>query len=504
MAFVSAKRSDEKHAALRERLTTCQCNPRNPIYHRPVYRPLHEVLELCLSVMCATISDYFMRIGPGKFKKAKENTPPEAQPWPSRIADIIPAPGGEEEVLLGLVQWAAHVPGGHSIFSLIGGLARFWDPFAVQLFRTPGVFELAMDHLQCAFDAYDPRASPGDLMFGFITPVIACAQGLFYTLFEMDLSRTLTLIAPMYERMYAIAVPIEPILLRLKQTYMPMDDCRRWFHLVRKIRRYVAPDGTWIRRPEGTSPPVMDAFTHYGAAFHRMVEIRNRNQCLHIACTSKIQARSSVCSRCGIVRYCSRECLEAAWDAPRLPHKSLCKQIAALRAATLLGADKAWNHAVRDSQVHRSPADFAYMCTAMGVNPRVSEAIWRGILLLTQEKMRFAFEAEERVASQEMVIEGNDDTMPDMASSGEVMSAPPVWGFLEADGVVKMEKHAAPQDMDNEDVALDLSSEPMSANRVRGFEAKAEAREHVASLQIDIGEGDDDTMWDLAPRCTIG
>lgn len=106
-----------------------------------------------------------MRIGPGKIKKAKENTPPEAQPWPSCIADIIPAPGGEEEVLLGLSQWAAHVPGGHSIFSLIGGLARFWDPFAVQLFRTPSVFELAMDHLQRAYDAYDPSASPGVLIY---------------------------------------------------------------------------------------------------------------------------------------------------------------------------------------------------------------------------------------------------------------------------------------------------------------------------------------------------
>ncbi|KAJ7135764.1 hypothetical protein C8R44DRAFT_869472 [Mycena epipterygia] len=69
-------------------------------------------------------------------EKAKENTPPEAQPWPNHIADVIPAPGSEEEVLPGLVQCAAHVPGGHSIFSLVGGLARFWDPFAVQIFRT--------------------------------------------------------------------------------------------------------------------------------------------------------------------------------------------------------------------------------------------------------------------------------------------------------------------------------------------------------------------------------
>lgn len=124
MAFLSAKRSEEEHSALRTRLTTCRCNPSFRITHGSIARPLTEVIELVLFLISGTIGDYFMRLGPGKLRKERDNVPPDAQPWPSRVSDIIPTPT-EHDMLLALVQWAAAVPGGHSVFSLIGGLARF-------------------------------------------------------------------------------------------------------------------------------------------------------------------------------------------------------------------------------------------------------------------------------------------------------------------------------------------------------------------------------------------
>ncbi|KAJ6528737.1 hypothetical protein DFH09DRAFT_1327556 [Mycena vulgaris] len=427
LRFLSAPRSDEEHAALREHLLTCNCKPGIRAQHKHVYRPLPEVLESAIFHICSMVSDYFMRIGAGKFRKVKSNTSPEAQPWPSCISDVIPASGGEGDDLAGLVQWAAHVPEGHSIFALVSALARYWEPFAMRLFQAPEVFLLATQHLQRALDSYDACVPPGAQMMAFIAPVIACVQGLFGALSEVDMRCTISMIAPVYEQMYAIAVAMEPILLRMR-AHMSMDDCRRWFHLVRTIRSVITPNGSWIRRPGG--PPPMEPHTHYGAAFHRMVEIRNRNQCLHVACTSKIQERSSVCSRCGIVRYCSRECLEAAWLAPRIAHKTLCKQITALRAAMLLRDDKVWANVVRDSQVHRSPEDFADMCVRLGADVRGAEAIWRGIMLLTDEKLKFADKAAVDVEDEQWEGAGKDgvDAGPlgEQVLAHEATTAPPV------------------------------------------------------------------------------
>ncbi|KAJ7169335.1 hypothetical protein C8R43DRAFT_1231873 [Mycena crocata] len=411
MAFISTERSDEEHEALREHLTMCRCTPRTRLFHRTVARPLTEVLELVLFVICGTISDYFMRLGPGKLRTERENVPPEAQPWPSRVSDIIPTPGGEKDVLAGLVQWAAVVPGGHSTFSLVGALARFWEPFAVELFHTPDVFQLATRHLRCAVDAYNRRAWPAEQMYRFISPVIACAQGLFFTVWEVDMSITMSILIQLYEEMYVVAAPIEPILAGLRADNVPigMDDCRRWFSIVRRLRPVINPDGTFNIKKE-LSGQLVDAKRlgrlNFVAAFLRMVEIRNRNQCLHVLCTSQIEERAAVCGRCGIVRYCSRECQQAAWPAPHFPHKTLCKRIQRLRGQVCLTDAQAWNRTVRDdSALHREPRAFADAALKLGADARVAEAIAADIMRLTRARMMFVAGAskEEVVADAERV-----------------------------------------------------------------------------------------------------
>ncbi|KAJ6574440.1 hypothetical protein B0H19DRAFT_1371507 [Mycena capillaripes] len=403
MAFLSAtNRSDAEHAVMREHILTCPCKPAIRGFHRPVCRPHTEVLEVVLFVICGTISEYLRRLGPAKFRKSKANVAPEAQPWPSSIADIIPSPGAEHDVLVALVQWATSVPGGHSVFMLIGALARFWEPFASLLFTTPGVFLLATNHMRHALDSYDPDAGPAERMNDFISPILSCAQGLFQTMSDIDMSTMVEITAKIYPEMYAIAEPIEPILARMNVPGLSMDDCRRWFHFVRGMRAVVAPDGTFIKRPQVEVLKNMVPDNHYIGAFMRMVEIRTRNQCLHIACTAPVLGRSSICSRCGIVRFCSRECLTAAWNSPHLPHKSLCKSIQRIRAATLLTDETAWNRIVRDdSHMHRSPIKFADTCVAACVDPQLAQSIWTGINLLLIEKVDYAVRIEQAAAGTE-------------------------------------------------------------------------------------------------------
>ncbi|KAJ7153071.1 hypothetical protein C8R43DRAFT_453003 [Mycena crocata] len=405
MVFLSTSRSDEQHVALREHLVTCNCNPKTRAFHRPSHRPLQEVLEVCLFHICSSMSTSLLRLGSGKFRRRKENVSADAQPWPLSISDVVPDVG-EHELLINLLQWAAVLPGGDSVFFLIGALARWWDPFARLIFQTPGIYRLAMNHIQHALDSYDPNSTHVVKMNTFVSPVVSCAQGLFYTVSEIDSRGTLDILADIFEPMHAIAVRITPILLSLRAQNSlanAMEDCLRWFGMVMHMRVAFLPDGTVRERPNSS----MNTESHYIGAWDRMLEIRNRNQCLHIGCTSETGERSSVCSRCGIVRYCSRECLEAAWAAPRLPHKSLCKKIRELRAATLLLDDKAWNRVVRDDPArHRSPLDFVATCHALALDVRIAEAIWRGIKLLTQEKLKFQMEAQHGKEPDESSSEG--------------------------------------------------------------------------------------------------
>jgi hypothetical protein len=76
--------------------------------------------------------------------------------------------------------------------------------------------------------------------------MIACAQGLFFAVMEADMGAAVALLVTLYEDMYAIAVPIEPILLRMNNHEIAMDDCRRWFIFARSVRKFIKPNGTFV------------------------------------------------------------------------------------------------------------------------------------------------------------------------------------------------------------------------------------------------------------------
>ncbi|KAJ7104636.1 hypothetical protein C8R44DRAFT_887088 [Mycena epipterygia] len=315
-----------------------------------------------------------MHRGPARFRKLRENARAETQPWPTCATDIIPTPGGEHDVLVAIIQWVTNIPAGHSVFALIGALARFWEPFAMLLFRTPGIFLLATRHLQAALAAYDP-----------LSPL-----ALRRIVFNSPLSHMIT---PFYEEMYTLSVAMDPLL----EGDVMMDHSRRWFGAIISMRPGLGPDGMTIPRPPRS--PQFDREMHFIAVFETMVEVRNRNQCLHIECTAETRdRRPSVCARCGLIRYCSRECLAVAWAAPQCSHKSLCKNIQRLRAATLLVDDKAWNKVVHDGpDRHRSPRPFVDLCRALAVDSRVAEEIWREIRRLASKKINFVAALEAKV-----------------------------------------------------------------------------------------------------------
>ncbi|KAJ6527684.1 hypothetical protein B0H19DRAFT_1385345 [Mycena capillaripes] len=336
MSFLATDRgSDKQHYALRERLKTCQCKPKIRMFHESTILPSAELLEKILWTLCLHIADYLTNLGPGKFCKAKQSLPADAQPWPTCIEDIIPAPRTEADVLVSIVRWAADYTGGHSVFALLAGLARFLEPFAQVLFQVPVVFLLATRHLQCALQA----------------------TGLFHEISVINMPSTMDILAKIYEELYPVAVSMEPILRSMTDQRMTVP--RRWFGFVRSMRDSIGTDGTLLY---GEGALVLEPHVCFAGAFQL---------CSHLACTARIVSRTSMCSRCGIVRYCSHTCLAAAWTAPHLPHKTLCKAIRALRAATLLMDDTAWSHTVRESA---------------RINTRTAQAVIEGMWSLSQTK----------------------------------------------------------------------------------------------------------------------
>merc|ERR1711924_404177 len=64
--------------------------------------------------------------------------------------------------------------------------------------------------------------------------------------------------------------------------------------------------------------------TGKGVVSEAMIECcGNQVSCPHMDATmsGKNRVKLSLCSRCGVVKYCSRECQRADWDM----HKAFCK-----------------------------------------------------------------------------------------------------------------------------------------------------------------------------------
>ncbi|KAJ6556576.1 hypothetical protein DFH09DRAFT_1365576 [Mycena vulgaris] len=265
------------------------------------------------------------------------------------------------------------------------GAGPILGAFSVQLFQNLRIFLLATQHLRCALDSYNPHATRGVQMYVyvFISPVIACA-GLFFAIMEIDMTATITA----FQGMYAIAGSMEPILRGMKD----MDDNRRRFKFVRQWRAVIKPDrpgrNVYHSREASALPGERDFRVHFGGAFLRIVEIRNRNKarCIAFPLGVDLLTEATSLSACTSAAVPKSKC---ALPSARAVESSGFAVLRAVWEATDLSY-KLWNHPMRDSIIHRSPEEFIQICVARNVDQGIAEAIFRGVNLLTQAKSRFA------------------------------------------------------------------------------------------------------------------
>ncbi|KAJ7467533.1 hypothetical protein FB451DRAFT_1482765 [Mycena latifolia] len=363
MHFLTCHRSEQEQVALIQKLATCCCNFRDPavaLLHQNTPPNLHALVTFLCPFLIGSLGDLPL----GKFRKAGKNAESDAEPWPNNQSDVIANPGGAKATVSALLTWVASPADGcHPVFSLLGEMARFWEPFARELFRTPLAFSLATNYLQFIVDRYDPRAEYLVTMEHFSLPLLMCADGFFFTLSVRDPKATLIALDPVFDQMARITVKIRPMLkadlIRNNQSPLPSRSPR-----------------------DGPTFAVM---------FSQIVYIRNLNQCMHLDCPKPLGVKISVCTRCGIVCYCDAQCQRPAWRAPSFPHKRVCDMLHSLRVALQLEkiADwESWVIRAKDTVIApgRQTVDFDTLCKAKQVNQELSVLICDEVFGLTDAK----------------------------------------------------------------------------------------------------------------------
>jgi hypothetical protein len=387
MYFLTCHHSEQEFQALRWKLTTCRCNFGDPVIAR-----LHlgdpgasgpnqgrdnipsPNIDTALASLCAVIAQALQPLPVGKLRKALRNARADAQPWPNNQEDIISSPEGIKGTIAALLRWAIAPPSGYGVFLVLGGLARFWDPYAREILRTPRALSLATDHIRFALDHYDARTAADDPVVAnnFHLPLLACADEFLLKLVVRDMQATYTAMGPVMEQMMHIALEMQPILramspsvphpwfdqmeltmkeanmIRVKDSALPslllpaalfifLSGVVAFLIIVkpRKLTRIILIllaliavmsliptvlrlssiylSYSWLR---ASNPQTM---------FRRLVYIRNLNQCMHLACTAPLGVKTAVCVQCGIVRYCGsqvrprRPALPSVLIAPAAP-----------------------------------------------------------------------------------------------------------------------------------------------------------------------------------------
>ncbi|KAJ7474083.1 hypothetical protein FB451DRAFT_1558325 [Mycena latifolia] len=367
--FMCDAASEEQHVSLRQRLLICRCNLHDP-HILELHRHLREksaekCLDLTLLCLCGHISSALADLTTGKLRKPKGNVRPESQPWPSTVADILPNDQSVSEVLDALLRWAVEPGHGQAVFSLISALARFWEPFIVQLLRTPAAFSLAMQHLQHAADTFP--GGPVVRTDVWAMNVNTCA--LFFNMTYRFASRdVMPIVLPLLDQMNAIGARMEPIL----DSVEGLDEPRYWF---KHVRRLSSPN---------LDPKTLTSGNIIVEGFGE--EPLDPCQEIYFSVFTTIWEK-------------------AAWkDEPIVPHKPLCGHICELRAGLEMTDATAWDELVLDSRIGRSPVRMLEICSPYrwDIDQNILSAVLVGLSLLTREKAKHvqsnaAFEFSEEV-----------------------------------------------------------------------------------------------------------
>ncbi|KAJ7689588.1 hypothetical protein B0H17DRAFT_634429 [Mycena rosella] len=176
------------------------------------------------------------------------------------------------------------------------------------------------------------------------------------------------MISPLLDQMNSIGVHMSPPL----DSAPGMEELRFWFDHVRRraaldlnslnlsdLDTLISGDFVVDSRGEELLDPYEKICL---GAFTVIWEVRNRNQCMHLGCNAPMVARLAVCVRCGVLRYCTRECQRAAWNNLLAPHKVLCDMVCELRAGLHMTDPKVWDDLILDSRMGRSAIELLEIC----------------------------------------------------------------------------------------------------------------------------------------------
>ncbi|KAJ6517468.1 hypothetical protein C8R47DRAFT_1087343 [Mycena vitilis] len=406
MKFLCAPRSDDEHRELRKWLFTCHCDLQDQLmwtlHHYNHDVPASEALDGALMFLSPAlgVALYNQPKTPGKFLKSRKNAATERQPWPCKLEDILPNGASNAEVLDALLRWAIEPGHGGTVFAVIQGLARFWEPFTAELMSRRSVFHLVTAHLHHAANTFSPQA-PDAWQWPIV--VNTCARFLM-GIQKIEGRGLIFIVLDILDTMNAIRLRIEPIL----ELMNGMEDAHAWFDQVRLMAIPESPESDMFapapgRIIEGRAEPLNSLEELFLRTFCVIWEVRNRNQCMQLECAASMVKPSAVCSQCGVVRYCSRECQKAGWKGrPDFPHKTICSQICRLREGLEVTDAKAWDFLVAEPGINRSPRRLMDICKQHigGIDQGIVFAIQVGLIRLSEAKFTATYHRQSRQLAQ--------------------------------------------------------------------------------------------------------
>ncbi|KAF7318654.1 MYND-type domain-containing protein [Mycena chlorophos] len=352
-----------------------------------------------------TLSNTLRMLKPGEYFAAQPALGPEEQPWPCCLEDIVPLcdppKNPSERVLFLAITLCTFArfggPSCHSTLTLMGSIARVHPEFGKALAVVPPTYDACLQHLNHAVREFSPEPEREWSQRGFLDKVVAVV--LFFGLIsaagaEEDGKNTENfkyILAGYRERIEKFAAAAADVLrivelpvlaARLPNKQAELEVVKGWCETIIDLRAR-----HWKQK--------------FSALFGKLAEVYGTDTCLFVECPDPKSKGSNLCSGCGTVRYCSKECQTKAWKYAPAPHSTLCKAIKKLRASPAVAVsltagvaeDSGWHGILREphSEQCKVIVDKCVEEPPAGADSdKLVREIWSGAAGLLEKKKKFS------------------------------------------------------------------------------------------------------------------
>ncbi|KAJ6471749.1 hypothetical protein C8R47DRAFT_1324836 [Mycena vitilis] len=376
MQFLLTPDTSDKLARLVDRLVSCDCYLAETVsFTTGVARPMEPVrcLDMVLSYLCGFLYVRLSSLKRSQFRSLKAGRQAVRQPWPNCVADIGLVNRTPHEAVTILLRWSWGPPLGHSIFPLLGILARFWEPYGSEIFGNPAVAQSVRHQLKASLITFGEDAPKAwDYFEKAVESCRVLARDLGVVTIELALTTT-----EFEEELYDMGSPLIPLLVKRGER---MRLALEWFSTMIRSRHGVVPGAI---EPDEADPLLY--YDDYFQARSQMAMSHCTYRCGHVLCDKDPAVSiNSLCRQCCVIRYCSRQCQAAAWRAEKLPHKDLCEKVLRVRQQLGKPDDESWKTWLLTSA--SNIATSATLCKERSVRRRTCRAIWLHIMWLRREK----------------------------------------------------------------------------------------------------------------------